>query len=38
MRKNGELPAKLILKGSVMLGASNPASIQLLEKTRWLYE
>src|SRR3954452_22895358 len=32
MRKTGELPAELILKGSVMLGASNPASIQLLER------
>src|SRR5215211_9363406 len=32
MRKAGELPSELILKGSVMLGASNPASIQLLER------
>ena len=32
MRKEGELPAELILKGSVMLGASNPASIALLER------
>jgi hypothetical protein len=31
MRKTGELPAELILKGSVMLGAANPASIKLLE-------
>lgn len=32
MKKAGELPAELILKGSVMLGASNPASIKLLER------
>ena len=32
MKKAGELPAELILKGSVMLGSSNPASIQLLER------
>jgi hypothetical protein len=32
MRRAGELPAELILKGSVMLGASNPASIALLER------
>jgi hypothetical protein len=32
MRKAGELPAELILKGSVMLGASNPVSIRLLEQ------
>jgi hypothetical protein len=32
MRTRGELPAELILKGSVMLGAANPASIRLLEK------
>src|SRR4051794_40528407 len=32
MKKTGELPEGLILKGSVMLGASNPASIQLLER------
>ena len=32
MRAAGELPAELILKGSVMLGASNPASIRLLER------
>jgi hypothetical protein len=32
MKKTGELPAELILKGSVMLGSSNPASIQLLER------
>jgi hypothetical protein len=31
MRKAGHLPPELILKGSVMLGASNPASIKLLE-------
>ena len=32
MRAAGELPAELILKGSVMLGAANPASIRLLER------
>ena len=32
MRTAGELPERLILKGSVMLGASNPASILLLER------
>src|SRR4051795_13690745 len=32
MKKSGELTEELILKGSVMLGASNPASIQLLER------
>ncbi len=32
LRRAGELPAELILKGSVMLGAANPASILLLEK------
>ena len=32
MRRAGELPAELILKGSVMLGSSNPASIRLLEQ------
>ena len=32
MRKAGELPTELILKGSVMLGAANPASIALLER------
>lgn len=32
MKAAGELPDTLILKGSVMLGASNPASIQLLER------
>jgi hypothetical protein len=31
MKKAGELPTDLILKGSVMLGAANPASIKLLE-------
>jgi hypothetical protein len=32
MKRAGELPAELILKGSVMLGSSNPASIRLLEQ------
>ena len=32
MKKAGELPASLILKGSVMLGASNPVSVRLLEQ------
>ncbi len=32
MRAAGELPAELILKGSVMLGAANPVSIRLLER------
>jgi hypothetical protein len=32
MRAAGELPAGLILKGSVMLGSSNPVSIRLLER------
>jgi hypothetical protein len=32
MRTAGELPADLILKGSVMLGAANPVSIRLLER------
>jgi hypothetical protein len=32
MKKSGELPSELILKGSVMLGSSNPASIQLMER------
>ena len=32
MRAAGELPADLILKGSVMLGSANPASIRLLER------
>ena len=32
MRTAGELPPNLILKGSVMLGASNPVSIRLLEE------
>jgi len=32
LRAAGELPAELILKGSVMLGAANPASIKLLER------
>jgi hypothetical protein len=33
MKKTGELPAELILKGSVMLGASNPVSIRMLEQS-----
>jgi hypothetical protein len=32
MKQAGELPVELILKGSVMLGASNPASVALLER------
>ncbi len=32
MKRAGELPAELIIKGSVMLGAANPVSIRLLEK------
>jgi hypothetical protein len=32
MRQAGELPANLIIKGSVMLGACNPVSIKLLEE------
>jgi hypothetical protein len=32
MRAAGELPANLILKGSIMLGAANPVSIRLLER------
>lgn len=32
MKREGELPAGLILKGSVMLGASNPVSIRNLER------
>jgi hypothetical protein len=32
MKQAGELPAELILKGSVMLGASNPVSVRLLEQ------
>lgn len=31
MKEAGELPKDLILKGSVMLGASNPASVRLLQ-------
>lgn len=31
MRDAGELPQDLILKGSVMLGAANPASVRLLQ-------
>ncbi|HEU0116965.1 MAG TPA: hypothetical protein VFQ80_19880, partial [Thermomicrobiales bacterium] len=32
MREAGALPAELILKGSVMLGAANPVSIRQLER------
>ena len=32
MKKQGLLPADFIFKGSVMLGAANPASIRLLER------
>ena len=32
MKKAGELPPELILKGSVMLGSSNPVSVRLLEQ------
>ena len=32
MRSAGDLPAELILKGSVMLGSANPVSIRLLER------
>lgn len=32
MKKAGELPESLILKGSVMMGSSNPASIRMLEQ------
>ena len=32
MKRAGELPGDLIIKGSVMLGAANPASIHLLEE------
>jgi hypothetical protein len=32
MKAAGELPSTLILKGSVMLGAANPASVRLLER------
>jgi hypothetical protein len=32
MKQSGEVPEELILKGSVMLGASNPASVRLLER------
>jgi hypothetical protein len=31
MKEAGELPPDLILKGSVMLGAANPASVRLLQ-------
>lgn len=32
MKREGELPESLILKGSVMLGASNPVSVRNLER------
>lgn len=32
MKRAGELPATLILKGSVMLGAANPVSVRNLER------
>jgi hypothetical protein len=32
MKRQGELPERLILKGSVMLGASNPVSVRNLER------
>ncbi len=32
MKRAGELPASLILKGSVMLGAANPVSVRNLER------
>ena len=32
MKAAGELPASLILKGSVMLGAANPVSVRLLQE------
>ncbi len=32
LKKAGDLPTELILKGSVMLGSSNPVSIRLLEQ------
>jgi len=32
MKRAGELPAELILKGSVMLGAANPVSVRNLER------
>src|SRR5215207_7716278 len=32
MKRAGELPERLILKGSVMLGASNPVSVRNLER------
>jgi hypothetical protein len=32
MKRAGELPESLILKGSVMLGASNPVSVRNLER------
>ena len=33
LKKAGDLPQELILKGSVMLGSSNPVSIRLLEQS-----
>lgn len=33
LKKAGDLPRELILKGSVMLGSSNPVSIRLLEQS-----
>lgn len=32
MKRAGELPGDLVIKGSVMLGTANPASIRLLEE------
>jgi hypothetical protein len=32
MKRQGELPRRLILKGSVMLGAANPVSVRNLER------
>lgn len=32
MKKQGKLPANLVVKISVMMGAANPASIQLMER------
>ena len=32
MKRQGELPQRLILKGSVMLGAANPVSVRNLER------
>jgi len=33
LKKAGQLPAELILKGSVMLGSANPVSIRMLEQS-----